>query len=93
MSAAQAGHQVSAETRKKISAAMADENNFWYGKVATNAMAISVYTLDGEFVQSFPSHSEAAKFLGVSQPCISRAICRGFTVKGLYRVVNTNRTD
>jgi hypothetical protein len=39
-------------------------------------------------VESFSSHTAAAKWLGVSQQAVSRAIKQGYIVKGLYRVFN-----
>jgi len=63
-------------------------NNPNYGRVAHNALEVCLYTLDGVLVQSFSSQSAAAKFLGVSQQYIFRAIQRGYTVKGTYRVAS-----
>ena len=35
------------------------------GDLVPNAIGVSVYLLDGTFVKSFSSQSEAAKYLGV----------------------------
>lgn len=58
-----------------------------YGSVAYTAIGVSIFTLDGEFVQSFPSQTAAAKWLGMSQPALRKAILRKFVVKSQYRVV------
>jgi len=64
----------SSETRKKISAAMSGSNNLNYGKLARNALGVSIFTKDGLLVKSFDSQVEAAKYLGVTQPAVARAV-------------------
>jgi len=62
--------------------------NPMYGTVAPSAVGVNVYNLNNVLIHTFTSQSAAAKFLGVSQQCISRAIKQGFTVKGTYRVTS-----
>jgi len=74
------------EAKAKISAANRGSLNPMYGRVSAMAIGISLYTLEGAFVQSFSSQTAAAKFIGVNTSTISRAIKQNFLVKQQYRV-------
>ena len=68
---------------------MSGENHHNYGSVAYTAIGVSIFTLSGEFVKSFPSQTAAAKWLGMSQPALRKAIHRKFVVQSKYRVIIT----
>jgi group I intron endonuclease len=90
------GHEVSAETKAKISSAVKGENHPMFGKTHTaearvkvssaKNKPVSIFTLENELVQSFPSISKAAQFLGMSNWGVSLAIKRESIVQGRYRV-------
>jgi len=102
ISAANTGSQHTEETRAKMSAANAGENHPNFGKTTSEetralmgaakagnsnaSKSVSIYTLDGSLVQSFPSASAAALFLGMTQVGVTCAIKRNSVVKRLYRV-------
>jgi len=93
-----AGRVHTEDTKALLSAAKQGANNPMYGRagslnpmygtVAPCAVGVSVYNLDYTLIQTFTSQSAAAKFLGVGQPCISKAIKKGSIVKGTYRVAS-----
>jgi hypothetical protein len=60
-----------------------------YGRVAANALGVSVYTLDTTLVQQFSSQVEAAKWLGVSNMTILRYMRSGKLFQGKYYIRNT----
>jgi len=45
-----------------------------YGILSPKAVGVSLYTLGGELVKTFPSQTAAARYLGVSPRAISFAI-------------------
>jgi len=51
-------------------------------------VGVSILTLNGKLVQSFPSQTAAAKWLNVSQQTVSYALKRGSIVKGMYVLSN-----
>lgn len=55
--------------------------------LANASKAVSVYFLDNQLVNTFSSQTAAAKWLGVSNQMVTKAIKRGHIVKGMYRVV------
>jgi hypothetical protein len=59
-------------------------NHPMFGKVAPNAITVSVYSLDGTLVNSFSSRVAAAKWLGVSDRSVFNYIRSGKVFKGLY---------
>ena len=60
-----------------------------YGRVAANALGVSVYTLDTTLVQQFSSQVGAAKWLGVSNMTILRYMRSGKLFQGKYYIRNT----
>jgi len=87
-----AGRTHSEESKAKTSASMKGQHsgskNPMYGEKAANSVGVSIFSLDGVLVASLPSRTAAAKWLGCSQPVVSRAIKRGYILKSLYRVVS-----
>jgi len=51
---------------------------------STKSTAVSLYSLDNELINVFTNQSQAAKFLGVGQPYISRLIKSGRIFKGKF---------
>jgi len=89
MSAAQKGRKASEETRKKLSEVRSGENSYWFGKVPHNAVAVSIFTLDGSLIATFPSQSAAAEYLGMTHQAVALAIKNNSVVKRLYRVTSS----
>lgn len=56
------------------------------GHIPSNRKAVSIYTLENVFVQSFNSLTEAAEFIGVSKKTVSQAMKRGYIIKGQHQV-------
>jgi hypothetical protein len=56
--------------------------------LGVNVVAVCVLYLNGGLVAQFPSITAAASWMCDTQPTVSRAIKRGYTVKNLYRVCN-----
>lgn len=73
----------------EIKAKYSGENHYAHGLVAHNAKTVSIFTLEGELVQSFPSLLTAANFLGISQVAVCLAIKRRSIVKKMYRVISS----
>jgi hypothetical protein len=64
------------------------ENHHNYGQLAFNVVGVSVLNLEGDLIATFPSQTAAAKWLGIAQPTLNRAIKQGYIVKGLYCVIS-----
>ncbi|RUS15666.1 hypothetical protein BC938DRAFT_476864, partial [Jimgerdemannia flammicorona] len=93
------GYKHTSATKAMLRARKLGLNNPMYGAVSPMALTVSVYTLDMVLVQMFffSYSSGQMGFLGVSHQAMAcsfvrslvpKAIKRGHTVNGLYRVFN-----
>jgi group I intron endonuclease len=67
--------------------------NPMYGKVPQNAVAVNLYNANNEFVTSFTTQKAAAKWLGVSQSTVSRAIRSGNIIQEQYIISSSSSLD
>jgi len=65
------GYQHTEETKAEMSIAKQGENNPMYGTISPTTQTVFVCTLDMIQVESFPSHTAAAKWLGVARSTVS----------------------
>jgi group I intron endonuclease len=99
------GSTHSAETKTAISKAQKGENNSFFGKSHSDATkaalsealkgntnrALCVYVYDSKdvLVGSFPSHTEAAAFLGCSRQRVDQLVKSGGRTRKGFRVIST----
>jgi group I intron endonuclease len=76
----------SAETKAVISEAIKGNTN---NNGTTLSLPVYVYDSNNVLVDSFPSYTAAAKFLGCSQPNVSKLIRSGGITKKGYRVYSS----
>ena len=70
------GYITSDGKKMRLSERMAGENNPMYGKVSPRARAVAQYSLDGEYIKTYPSATHANRATGVSNITIGNC-CKG----------------
>jgi hypothetical protein len=81
------GRTHSAETKAAISEAMSGNKNA-LGNTSTSK-SVFVYDQENVLVKEFPSHTAAAKFLGISKIRVSHLVKNGGRTRSGFRVFST----
>jgi len=79
------GVRHSEKTRTKISQSLVGNKNA-LGNNPSNRKGVVVCNKNGEVINEFSSQTSAAKWLGVNQQAVSKALKRGSIVRRMYRV-------
>jgi len=83
------GYKHSDEAKAKISAALSGENHPNFGKPSVRRVGVSLFDLEGNLIQSFPSQTAAAIWLAVSKSTVLRYIRSGKVFRGKYLITNS----
>jgi group I intron endonuclease len=88
ISAALTGRTLSEETKLKMSVSHKENPHPFTGKVALNAMKISIYSLDNILVEEFSSQLLAASYLGTTPKTLRRYINNSIPFNNKYFIKN-----